>query len=79
MFHERIKHVKIDCYFVLDRNKGMTITTAYLPTKSQPDDLPTKTLGKQQHHALPQQFGIHDLFSTTAEAGSRDGMLKDVC
>ncbi|KAJ0568794.1 putative RNA-directed DNA polymerase [Helianthus annuus] len=65
VFHERTKHVEMDCYFVRERVESNEVEPLHIDTKSQIADLFTKPLGSRQLGLLLGKLGICDPHAPT--------------
>nr|GEX92689.1 hypothetical protein [Tanacetum cinerariifolium] len=65
VFHELIKHIEMDCYFVRERVESKEISPTYIKSRLQIVDLLTKSLGGQQLSFLLNKLGITNLHAPT--------------
>ncbi|KAJ4808000.1 Retroelement pol polyprotein-like [Rhynchospora pubera] len=65
VFHERTKHIELDCHFVRDQIRTKCIVAVYTRSSEQLADLFTKALGKQQFNYLLSKLGICNLHAPT--------------
>jgi len=58
IFHERTKHLRIDCHYTRDKLLEGFLQTAHVSSQDQLADIITKPLGGQQHHFLSSKLGL---------------------
>jgi hypothetical protein len=61
VFHERIKHIKVDYHFVRSKVESKDIITPFVPSRSQLADIFTKTLPKNAIDSICSKLGVIDV------------------
>ena len=65
VFHERTKHIEVDCHFIREKIASSCMITSFVKSSNQLADIFTKSLRGSRIQFICNKIGAYDLYVPT--------------